>query len=148
ATYEKAKDKKTGEDKDYYLTNPVRVKSRGRDGKQRKLLFSEEAMQALKKWLEVRGDDDCEYIFVKKTKDGKVYPLRPQAFNYWCQEIFSEIVGRRVHPHQLRSTRATHLVVEDSKDIKTAQALLGHQSPDTTEIYVVRDMEDDVDDAF
>jgi site-specific recombinase XerD len=148
ATYSKAKDKKTGEDKSFYITHEVRAKGRGREGKRRKLTLSEDAMNALKKWLEERGDDDCEFIFVKKTKDGKVEALRPQAFNYWCKAIFSEIVGRRVHPHQLRSTRATHLVVEDSKDIRAAQALLGHQSSETTEIYVVRDSDDDIDDAF
>lgn len=148
SAHDKVKDKKTGGYKNYYMTNEVRTKGRGREGKRRKLIFSEDAMNALKKWLEVRGEDDCEYIFVKKTKNGETSQLAPDAFNYWCQEIFSEIVGRRVHPHQLRSTRATHLVAYDGKDIKSAQSLLGHQSSETTEIYVVRDSDDDVDDAF
>ncbi|MFO1442795.1 site-specific integrase [Bacillus sp. Bva_UNVM-123] len=87
-------------------------------------------------------------VFVKKTREGKVTPLTANAFNYWCSEIFTEIVGRRVHPHQLRSTRATHIVALDGKDIKTAQKVLGHQSSETTEIYVVRDDDDDIDDAF
>lgn len=147
-TYEKVKDKKTDEYKDYYLTHMIRCKGKGREGLNRKLVLGEEAMIAVKKWLEIRGEDNCEYVFVKKTRDGKVTQLAPSAFNYWCSEIFSEIVGRRVHPHQLRSTRATHLVAIDGKDIKTAQAVLGHKSSETTEIYVVREGDDDIDDAF
>lgn len=147
-TYERVRDNKTGEYKDYYMTNPIRCKGKGREGNVRKLVFGQEAMDAIKQWLNIRGEDDCEYVFVKKTKDGKTEQLHPSAFNYWCQEIFSEIVGRRVHPHQLRSTRATHIVALEGKDIKTAQKVLGHQSSETTEIYVIREDDDDIDDAF
>ncbi|MEK4824637.1 tyrosine-type recombinase/integrase [Niallia sp. FSL W8-0951] len=146
-TYDKVKDK-DGNFKDYYMTNSIRCKGKGREGNVRKLVMGDAAMEAVKKWLEVRGEDDCDLVFVKKTKDGKVDPLSPTAFNYWCHEIFSEIVGRRVHPHQLRSTRATHIVAIDGKDIKTAQKVLGHKSSETTQIYVIRDDDDDIDDAF
>lgn len=147
-TYEKVKDNKTGEFKDYFMTHPIRCKGKGKEGNVRKLVLGQDAMDAIIKWLEIRGEDDCEMVFVKKTKEGKVSPLAAGAFNYWCSDIFSEIVGRRVHPHQLRSTRATHIVALDGKDIKTAQKVLGHQSSETTEIYVVRDDDDDIDDAF
>ena len=62
--------------------------------------------------------------------------------------MFSKIVGRRVHPHLLRSTRATHLVTIEGKDINTAKNLLGHNSSQTTEIYVVRDEQESLNDAF
>jgi integrase len=147
-TYEKVKDNKTGEYKDYYMSNLIRCKGKGIQGNLRKLVLGQEAMDAIIKWLEIRGEDDCELVFVKKLKDGTVTPLAPSAFNYWCQEIFTKIVGRRVHPHQLRSTRATHIVAIEGKDIKTAQKVLGHQSSETTEIYVIREDDDDIDDAF
>jgi site-specific recombinase XerD len=146
-TYNKAKDKE-GNEKNYYYTHPIRCKGKGREGLIRRLILGEDAMEAIVKWLEIRGEDDCEYVFVKKTKTGKINQLSTSALNYWCQEIFSDIVGRRVHPHQLRSTRATHLVALDGKDIKSAQKLLGHSSSETTEIYVVRNTDDDIDDAF
>lgn len=147
-TYKKAVDKKTGEDKQYYFTNEIRCKGRGREGKVRKFPVSEIAMEALKKWHEERGEDDCPYMFVRKTKDGKVNHLSASTFNYWCTEIFAEIVGKRVHPHLLRSSKATNLSLYGNKSIDAIQALLGHNSPDTTKIYIVKDGEDELDELF
>ncbi|WP_064198975.1 tyrosine-type recombinase/integrase [Brevibacillus brevis] len=133
--------------KPYYLTHTIRCKGRSKQGKQRKLVFDDQAMDAIKKWIAVRGEDECPYVFVKKTQEGKVNQVNPTTFNYWCSEIFTAIVGRRVHPHQLRSTRATHLVLS-GKNIESAQALLGHESSETTKIYVIKETDDELDDAF
>jgi len=48
----------------------------------------------------------------------------------------------------LRESRATSLVVEQGMDISIAQKLLGHASSTTTQIYVIRNDENDADDAF
>lgn len=141
-TYEKVKGK------NYYVTHNIRAKGKGREGKIRKFQFDDNAMNAIKNWLAVRGEDDCPYVFVKKTKDGKVRQLDPSAFNYWCSKVFAEIVGRRVHPHLFRSSRATNLVVHEKKNIAAAQALLGHNDPSTTQIYIVKDADDDIDAVF
>jgi integrase len=146
--YKKVIDPKTKEEKNYFLTHDIRCKGRGTVGKVRRFPFDDVAMEALKKWDEVRGEDDCEFMFVKKQKDGKIHPLQPSAFNYWCQEIFSGIVGRRVHPHLLRSSRATNLALSENKSIDAIQSLLGHNSPDTTKIYIVKENEDEIDELF
>jgi integrase len=146
--YEYVKDPKTGEHKNYYFTHNVRTKGRGREGKIRKLMFSDIAKDAIVKWLEVRGEDECPYVFVRKTKDGRVHQLSVSTFNDWCAGVFTEIVGRRVHPHQLRSSRATNAVVYDGQDIEKVKNLLGHMSSETTKIYVVKEEEDDVGDLF
>jgi integrase len=130
-----------------YKTHDIRCKGRGKIGKVRKLEFSEEAMEALKKWLEVRGDDDCPYMFTTHYEH-KVNQASPNTFNQWCSKLFSKIVGRRVHPHLFRESRATNLVVHSGKDMETARKLLGHQSQETTKIYVIREDIDDADDAF
>lgn len=145
--YDKAKDK-LGNYKTFYMTHNLRTKGKGIEGNVRKLSFDENAMNAIKKWIEVRGEDDCPYVFVNKTKQGKVTQLSKGTFNYWTTNLFSKIVGRHVFVHLIRSTRATHLVVDDNKDIKTAQQILGHADSSTTEIYIVRDESDMVDDAF
>jgi len=129
----------------YYITHDIRCKGKGKTGKIRKLQFSEDAMDAIKKWLEVRGEDDCPYVFVSRYR--VIKQVDESTFNTWC-EGFSKIVGRRVHPHQMREKRATDMVVVEGKDIKAAQKLLGHMSSETTNIYVIRDDMDDSDEAF
>lgn len=126
----------TGESQNYYLTNTVRAKGKGRLGVVRDFQFGEDAMQAVKKWLEVRGEDDVPELFVRKLKSGETHALQPSAFNSWCSGILSDIVGRTINPHLFRRSRATHLKVHEGVDIKEIQNLLGHQSSETTEIYI------------
>lgn len=149
-TYERHVDKQ-GNEKKYYLTHTIRAKGKGEAGKPRKFKIDERAMDALKKWVEVRAtlvdNDDCEHMFVSKTKDG-YRQLSANTFNLWCEEFSKILGGRPVHPHLFRSSRATNAVVEEGKDLKSVQKLLGHNSSQTTEIYVVRDDADADDDLY
>lgn len=127
-----------------YYTKPIRCKG----GKIRKLAFGEEAMIALKKWIEIRGNDDCPYMFVTRYGGG-IRQVGETAFNNWFTDIISPIVGRQIHPHTLRSSRATQAVVEDGKDIESVRQLLGHEDSSTTlNFYIVRDDDDEVGDLF
>lgn len=134
-------------DKGFYATNEVRCKGKGKQGVVRRLYFSQQALDAMCKWVEERGDDGCKYLFVSKY-GGKIRQISVAAFNDWCRNIFSDVLGRRVHPHLLRATRATHLVVDGGKDINSAKNLLGHRSSNTTEIYVIRDETESLEDCF
>lgn len=131
-----------------YKTHDIRCKGGNIVGKVRQLQFGEEVMSAIKKWLEVRGEDDCPYMFVKKYKTGECSQLSDTAFNYWCSNTFEKIIGRRVHPHLLRESRATNMVIHENKSIETARRLLGHESSETTKIYIISDEETDAFDAF
>lgn len=138
------------EEKDikYYLTPKIRCKGAGAEGKQRRLKFSDYSMDAFKKWLEVRGEDDCPYMFTTRY-DGVTKKAGESTFNVWCSDVFSPILGRRFHPHILREGRATSIVVEEKRNIEAAQSLLGHASSETTKIYVIRDdSDDDSDELF
>lgn len=127
-----------------YYTKPIRCKG----GKIRRLAFGEEAMDAMRKWLSVRGDDDCPYMFVTKY-GGTVKQVSETTFNNWFTNTISPIVGRSIHPHTLRASRATQAVVEDGKDVESVRQLLGHEDSSTTiNFYVVRDDDDNVDDLF
>ena len=133
-----------------YLTHTIRCKGSSIVGKQRKLKFGEDAMHWLKKWVEVRGDDDCPYMFVVKYKDGTTRQVGENTFNDWCSGLFTQIVGRRVHPHLLRESRATNIVVYEHKSAEVAQKLLGHNDVSTTKNhYIIRNDEiDESDEAF
>lgn len=149
-TYDYFVDSK-GNKKDYYRTHEIRAKGKGKTGKVRRFNFDDKAMYALTKWIEYRRmqveKDDCPYVFVSKTKDG-YKQISANTFNLWCEEFSKILGGKPVHPHLFRSSRATNAVVEEGKDIKAVQKLLGHNSSQTTEIYVVRDESDDLDDLF
>ena len=134
-----------------YQTHTIRCKGASVVGKPRKLKFGEDAMYWLKKWIEVRGEDDCPYMFViKQKKDGSVRQVAEGTFNEWCTGIFTEIVGRRVHPHLLRESRATNIVVYEHKSAEVAQKLLGHNDVSTTKNHYIikKDEDDESDEAF
>ncbi|MDL2302599.1 site-specific integrase, partial [Lachnospiraceae bacterium OttesenSCG-928-D06] len=132
-----------------YKTHDIRCKGRSRAGKVRKLQFGKDVMDIFKKWIVVRENDDCPYMFVIKQKNnGSVRQVSENTFNDWCSGLFTKIIGRRVHPHLFRASRATNLVVHEHKALETAQKLLGHESSETTQIYVVREDDGDADEAF
>lgn len=138
-----------------YLTHTIRCKGASIVGKQRKLKFDESAMSWIKKWLDVRGEDNCPYVFVTKTynKDTDTYNVEQVSettFNNWCKYLFTKIIGRRVHPHLFRESRATNLVVYEHKSPEVAQKLLGHNDVSTTKNhYIIMDnSNDESDEAF
>ena len=146
-SYEYVKDPKSGELKNYYMTHNVRGKGKGELGEQYPLLFDDTVKKYLQMWMDERGEDDCEYIFVSKRQN-QVSQINPSAVNYWFSDIISDIIGRRVNPHITRSSRSTH-ILESGLDIKKAQKLLRHKDSSTTEkFYDLRQDKDDMGDVF
>jgi integrase len=131
----------------YYLTPKIRCKGHGKSGKIRQLKFSDYAMDAFKDWLLDR-DDDCPYMFITKH-NGEFKQVSESTFNGWGKNIFTPILGRRFHPHCLREAAATDIVIGQGKSIEAAKALLGHESSETTKIYVCGiDEESESDELF
>lgn len=130
-----------------YATHFVRGKGKGEDGKQFRLQFGEDSMEAMRKWLDIRGSDEEPALFVRKMKSGKVEPLSREAFNDWCSGTFSEILGRRFAPHDFRRSRAT-ILSEKGVPIEKIQKLLQHNSSETTAIYILSEDDEDMDDLF
>jgi len=120
----------------YYETHTVRGKGRSVDGKPIKYMFNDEAMSYAKLWVENRGYD-CEYLFSVKY-NGEYQPISDSWSNYFCQEIISKVLGRRINPHILRASACTHLL-ENGKDFKAVSKLvLHHSSTDVTALYDLR----------
>lgn len=142
---------KDGDEKNYYLTNKVRAKGKGREGKVRRHYITEEAMEYIQKWVRFRESnydfDDNEHLFVTVNVSGeKVNQISASTFNVWCNEFSEYVDGKKIHPHLLRTTRAT-LLSDEGIDIRAIQKLLGHEDASTTSIYIISD-NDEIDDIF
>jgi integrase len=136
-------------DKEYYMTPEIRGKGKGKNGKRIKLVYDDVVRDAILAWLEKRGDDEVDEVFVRKYKDGRVEPLNPATFNSWFTEKFNSILGDFAYaPHSLRRSRATHMVVNFNMDISKVKSLLNHESSETSQTYVIKDTDDELDDIF
>lgn len=113
---------------------------RGKGGKIRPVFISEDAGKHLGAWLKARGDMDSA-LFIRIP--------RGNAFNKFdelrltprsIQRIVASharaagIMGKKVSPHTLRHSFATDLL-RNGADIRSVQAMLGHSSVTTTQIY-------------
>jgi site-specific recombinase XerD len=113
---------------------------RGKGGKIRPVYLSDEARDHIKAWLDGRTDvDGALFIRIPKNKAFAKYDdLRLTARS--VQRIVKQrataagIVGKQVSPHTLRHSFATDLL-RNGADIRSVQAMLGHSSVTTTQIY-------------
>lgn len=111
---------------------------RGKGDKTRVVFLSQQARHALKKYLEMRKDD-VPHMFVRhdraKSEDKEVNALTPRSIERLVK-YYSVLAGipKKVSPHTLRHSFATDLLMNGA-DIRSVQAMLGHSSITTTQIY-------------
>jgi integrase/recombinase XerC len=114
-----------------------RVLVRGKGDKEREVPMSEFAVEALEAYvsegrsaLVPNGDHDQRLFFNRRRN-----PLNPRDVRRMVARIGGTLLpGRRVTPHTLRHSFATHLL-EGGADIRAVQELLGHASVATTQRY-------------
>lgn len=116
----------------------------GKGKKNRVAFASERARHWLKKYLDMRGDMN-PYLFVShdkrsgktvaKKNDGADEPLTARTVQRVVQK-YAKAAGitKAVTPHTLRHSYATDLL-QNGADIRSVQAMLGHVSITTTQIY-------------
>ena len=115
-------------------TNEIRVWGKG--GKERVVLMGKPAALALSTYLSqgrprlLTGKSSFAIFLNRYGK--RIIERRVQRI----LEKYSKIagIGRRVHPHMLRHTFATHLL-DGGADLRVVQELLGHASLSSTQIY-------------
>ena len=110
---------------------------RGKGEKVRVVFLSPAAKDAIKKYLDKRGDLD-EALFVqmgKNAKNTKDLRLTPRSVERTIKQYATRAgITRKVTPHVIRHSFATDLL-ENGADLRSVQALLGHQNIATTQVY-------------
>jgi integrase/recombinase XerC len=113
-----------------------RVVVRGKGEKEREVPLSDDAIEAILRWLSagrpaLEADGGSHALFLNR-KGG---PLGSRDVRRFMERYGHEVLpGRRTTPHTLRHSFATHLL-EGGADIRAVQELLGHASVGTTQRY-------------
>lgn len=111
---------------------------RGKGDKVRVVFLSEPAKQILKLYLDKRADID-EALFIQfgrgSAKDKESMRLSPRSVERIVKHYAIKAgITKKVTPHVIRHSFATDLL-QNGADLRSVQALLGHASIATTQIY-------------
>ncbi|MEK7121080.1 MAG: site-specific tyrosine recombinase/integron integrase [Patescibacteria group bacterium] len=133
-------------DRDKIDTIRGELSIRGKGSKIRVVFLSDDAREDINKYLGKRSDiDEALFIRIPKStpllraragsKDSNLR-LTPRSIQRIVEKYATKagIVGKNVSPHTLRHSYATDLL-RNGADIRSVQALLGHSSVTTTQIY-------------
>lgn len=113
---------------------------RGKGSKLRVVFLSDNAKLILATYLDRRPDaDEALFIRIPKNEHFEKFEklrLTPRSVQRIIKKyaIAAGIIGKKVSPHSLRHSFATDLL-RNGADIRSVQALLGHSSVTTTQIY-------------
>jgi len=113
----------------------IRVE-RGKGGRYRNAMLSSDLLTLLRQWWQHGHRQGILH------RDGWLFPgqyaLKPistrQLYRVVVEAAHAAEITRRVGPHTLRHSFATHLL-EDGVDVRIIQVLLGHAKLETTALY-------------
>jgi site-specific recombinase XerD len=119
---------------------------RGKGEKVRVVFISDDARNAVQKWLDKRDDmDDALFIHIKEGKDGKskeklskhkdsLRITSRSVERIIKQYAINSGISKKFTPHGMRHLFATDLL-RNGADLRSVQMLLGHANINTTQIY-------------
>lgn len=113
----------------------------GKGGKVRTVFFSDEGLDAVNTYLDLR-DDDFDPLFLRHNagikheridRDGTVLRLSVRSIQIVVHK-YARKVGIKATPHSFRHYGGTEMM-RSGADIRSVQEYLGHKSVSTTQIY-------------
>jgi integrase/recombinase XerC len=115
-------------------TNEIRVWGKG--SKERMVLMGVPAAEALKSYIDdgrrrLRGERKTKALFLDRYGQKLTERSVQRLLNQYAKKAG---IGKRVHPHMLRHTFATHML-DGGADLRVVQELLGHARLTSTQIY-------------
>jgi integrase/recombinase XerC len=121
-----------------FTTQEIRVLGKG--GKMRIVPAGRPALDAVKRWLAVRGQwprRETSALFIAKSGRRIGTALIQRRIKKWAA-----VQGLTVdpHPHMLRHSFASHLL-QSSGDLRAVQEMLGHASIASTQVYTHLDFQ-------
>ena len=107
---------------------------RGKGNKPRVAFLSQEARELLEKYFTKRTDN-AEGSFVAHKGHSKHQSLTTRSIQRIVEKYAKKAgIIKKVSPHTLRHSMATDLLINGA-DIRSVQAILGHSSITTTQVY-------------
>ena len=118
------------------------VKIQGKGGKQRLVPISDKAVHELELYFIDRNACEIkpgfeDYVFVSFRRKKNL--SRIMVFHMIKELAEAASIKKNISPHTFRHSFATHLL-EGGANLRAIQAMLGHESISTTEIYMHVDM--------
>lgn len=128
--------------KDIVLDSGAHVRCKGKGRKDRCIPLRKELLAALRRWLkECSGQPDIPLFPNARggflSRDGVDYLLAKHVAV--ASQRCPSIQKKRISPHVLRHTAAMELL-QHGVDITVIALWLGHESPETTQVYVQANM--------
>jgi len=124
--------------RDVVLASGAHVRCYGKGRKERCTPLTKQTISLLKAWLEERGGSEEDVVF-PNARDA---PLSPDGVQYLlakhvekARKICPSLKDKNVSPHVLRHTAAMELL-QAGVDHAVIALWLGHESPETTHIYL------------
>lgn len=113
------------------------IRVTGKGSKQRLVPISPRATDELQRWLDDRGGirikrGEEDYVFVSHRRGRHL--SRITVFHNLKVYAAAAGITKPLSPHTLRHTFATHLL-EGGANLRAIQAMLGHESISTTQLY-------------
>lgn len=120
---------------------------RGKGGKERMLPINQTALDAVADYLAARNFQKSQTDWIGILEQKPLFVTHPvggdkragrRVNQSALDQVFRKInrhSRKHIHPHLLRHTFAVHLL-QGGADLRHVQALLGHESPETTARYL------------